>query len=105
MIGNLLDLPRTRAWVRFKELGDMYGPIFKLDILGTTHVIVSSNKIVEDLLVRKGAVYSDRGKLYMIHMVTGGGDLLANGLNNYWRRGRKFADRMLTSNMAAQWES
>ncbi len=67
-------------------------------------MIVSSNKIVEDLLVKRGAIYSDRGKLYMIHMVTGGGDLLANGLNDYWRRGRKFADRMLTSNMAAQWE-
>ena len=40
----------------------------------------------------------------MAKLVTGGRDLLANGQNDYWRRGRKFADAMMTSTMASQWE-
>ena len=104
IIGNLLDIPAEQAYLKFKELGDIYGPIFKLDIFGMTHVIVCHQNIAEDLLSRKGRIYSDRGSLHMAKLVTGGGDLLANGQNDYWRRGRKFADAMMTPAMASQWE-
>jgi cytochrome P450 len=104
IIGNLLDLPREQAYLKFKELGELYGPIFKLDIFGLTHVVICQQKIADDLLSRKGRIYSDRGNLHMGKLVTGGGDLLANGQNDYWRRGRKLADAMMTSAMASQWE-
>ena len=73
--------------------------------MGSTHVIVSQQQIAQDLLALRGAIYSDRGLLHMLKLVTGGKDLLANGLNDYWRRGRRFAGAMLTPAFASQWES
>jgi cytochrome P450 len=82
-----------------------YGPIFKLNIMGDTHVIISTQKIAEDLMARRGAIYSDRGHLNMVHLVTGSGDLLASSSEgDYWRRGRRFSAAMLTPAKAAQWE-
>lgn len=57
-----------------------YGPIFKLEVMGLTHVVISTQKVAEDLMARRGAIYSDRGHLNMVYLVTGGwlgGDLLA----------------------------
>src|ERR1700761_8772674 len=98
-------MPREKAYIKFKEWADIYGPIFKLEVFGTTHVIISSQKIAEDLMAKRGAIYSDRGTLQMIKLVTGGGDLLAaSSESDYWRRGRRFAASMLTPTMASQWE-
>lgn len=105
IFGNFFDMPREKAYLQFKEWADIYGPIFKLEILGSTHVIVSSQEIAEDLMAKKGAIYSDRGTLQMIKLVTGGRDLLASSSESeYWRLGRRFAASMLTPTMAAQWE-
>lgn len=98
-------MPREKAYLKFKEWADTYGPIFKLEIFGSTHVIVSSQEIAEDLMAKRGAIYSDRGTLHMIKLVTGGRDLLASSSeSDYWRLGRRFAASMLTPTMAAQWE-
>lgn len=98
-------MPREKAYIKFKEWADIYGPIFKLEILGNTHVIVSSQRVAEDLMARRGAIYSDRGTLHMIKLVTGGRDLLASSSESeYWRLGRRFAASMLTPAMAAHWE-
>jgi cytochrome P450 len=98
-------MPREKAYMKFKEWADIYGPIFKIDVLGNTHVIISSQTIAEDLMAKRAAIYSDRGTLHMVRLVTGGGDLLASSSEgDYWRRGRRFAASMLTPAMAAQWE-
>ena len=52
----------------------------------------------------RGAIYSDRGHLEMINMVTGGRDLLGSPQNSYWHRGRKFAAAMMAPAAVAQWE-
>jgi cytochrome P450 len=100
----MLEIPANHPWLKFKELADQYGPIFKLEIFGSTHVIISNANIANELLAMRGAIYSDRGQLYMLNMLTHNHDLLCSPENSYWTRGRKFANRMLTSAMAAQWE-
>lgn len=98
-------MPREKAYIKFKEWADIYGPIFKLEVLGTTHVIISTQQIAEDLMAKRGAIYSDRGNLHMVKLVTGGGDLLAaSSEGDYWRLGRRFAASMLTPALASQWE-
>ncbi|KAJ9635318.1 uncharacterized protein PV06_09365 [Exophiala oligosperma] len=72
LIGNLFDMPREKAFLKFKEWAEKYGPIFKIEFLGQTQVIVSNQTLAEDLLAKRGAIYSDRGTLHMIKLVTGG---------------------------------
>lgn len=59
-IGRIHDLPIQYMWVKFKEWADMYGPIYKTKMLGATFIIVSDEKIAEELLVKRAKTYSDR---------------------------------------------
>ncbi|KEF56920.1 uncharacterized protein A1O9_07110 [Exophiala aquamarina CBS 119918] len=105
VIGNLLDIPKKYAWVAFKELGDIYGPIYKLEIFGITFVIINDTAIADQLLSVRGVHYSDRGEFPMISMMTNRGDLVIRPIDDYWRRGRKFATSMLSVTAVKQWQS
>ena len=59
-IGRIHDLPRQYMWLKFKEWADTYGPIYKTSMLGTDFIIVSDEKIAEELLVKRAKIYSDR---------------------------------------------
>lgn len=60
LIGRIHDLPRTYAWVKFKEWSDKHGPIYLTSMLGTKLLVLSDEKIVDDLLVKRSKIYSDR---------------------------------------------
>src|ERR1700722_4993481 len=60
LIGRIHDLPREYMWVKLKEWADEYGPIYFTSMLGTKLLVLSDEKVVEDLLVKRGKIYSDR---------------------------------------------
>lgn len=59
-IGRIHDLPINYMWVKFREWADVYGPIYRTEMLGTKFVIVSDEKMIEDLLVKRAKYNSDR---------------------------------------------
>lgn len=59
-IGRVHDLPIEFMWTKFKEWSDIYGPIYRTKMLGTMFIIVSDEKIAEDLLVKRAKTFSDR---------------------------------------------
>lgn len=63
LIGNLADIPPKHSWLKFKDWADQYGPIFRLDIAGRNHYVVSTEKIANDLLRERGTIYSSREQL------------------------------------------
>lgn len=98
--GNAFSIPNSHAWLKFKEWGDEYGPIYQLQAFGTTLVVISKDAIANDLLSLRGAIYSDRPPLIMPGLIADNGFLGASGWNDYWRRARKFTQSMLsTSNI------
>lgn len=44
----------------FHEWGVKYGPIYQCNLGGSNHVWISDEQIAQDLLSRRGAIYSDR---------------------------------------------
>ncbi|KAK6985223.1 cytochrome P450, partial [Favolaschia claudopus] len=60
LLKNIFDLPREQHWLRFAELGEVWGDICSLTAFGQTMIIVNSVKIAEDLLDVRGANFSDR---------------------------------------------
>ncbi|KZV76735.1 cytochrome P450 oxidoreductase [Peniophora sp. CONT] len=60
LIGNLLDLPRKDDWLHWLRLGDRYGPLIFVRVLGTPMVIVNKLDMCIDMLERRSAVYSGR---------------------------------------------
>ncbi|KAJ7184629.1 cytochrome P450 [Mycena filopes] len=73
-LGNVSDVPTSEHWLKFAELGNTWGDISSLTVLGQTMIIVNSAKIAEDLLEVRGANFSDRP------VIPFGGDMV--GFNN-----------------------
>lgn len=62
-IGRIHDLPIQLMWLKFKEWADQYGPIYRTKMLGANFIIISDEKIAEDLLVKRAKVFSDRPEM------------------------------------------
>lgn len=65
IIGNALQIPADRQWLRWHEWKQRYGDIMKITVLGQPVVILSSLKASKDLLEGRGNIYSDRPSAVM----------------------------------------
>lgn len=62
-IGRVHDVPSTATWLKFWEWSQVYGPIYQMEIFGSVHVWISTEQIANDLMAKRGSVYSDRPKI------------------------------------------
>ena len=62
-LGRVHDLPIDFMWLKFKEWADIYGPIYRTKMLGANFVIISDESLAEEMMVKKGKVYSDRPEI------------------------------------------
>lgn len=62
-VGRIHDLPIEYMWLKFKEWGDTYGPIYRTQMLGAPFIIITDEKVAEDLLVKRAKIYSDRPEI------------------------------------------
>jgi cytochrome P450 len=60
VVGNLLDLPPRHSWLKLKEWSDQYGPVFRLNLAGQDHIVLSTEKVANELLRERGNIYSSR---------------------------------------------
>lgn len=63
IVGRVHDLNRFCMWKKFKEWADIYGPIYRTSMLGQQFIIISDEKIAEELLVKRGHIYSGRPQI------------------------------------------
>jgi hypothetical protein len=62
LLGNALDFANDPHLIpTFNKWADAYGPIVQFSILGQKQVVISNEKVANDLLVKRGNIYSDRG--------------------------------------------
>jgi len=105
ILGNLTEIPPFHSWLKFKQWSDEYGPLFKLSIAGAPHVVVSTEKIANDLMRERGTLYSDREQLPMA------AQLLSDNLrplflpyDTLWRKGRKLMHNLTMSSAATGYQ-
>ncbi|KAG9962676.1 cytochrome P450, partial [Aureobasidium melanogenum] len=100
IIGRIHDMPIQKMWIKFKEFADIHGPIYYTEMLGTKFIIVSDEKIAEELLVKKAKYNSDRPavpSLFDSKSTHGSMEYLPlMGKNQYWARQRRFTHGYLT---------
>jgi hypothetical protein len=63
VVGRVHDLDRFSMWKKFKEWADIYGPIYRTSMLGQQFIIISDEKIAEELLIKRGHIYSGRPQI------------------------------------------
>jgi hypothetical protein len=59
-IGRVHDVPSEQTWLKFWQWAKEYGPIYQMEIFGSVHVWISSEAIANDLMSKRGSIYSDR---------------------------------------------
>ncbi|KAM0334486.1 hypothetical protein ACHAQA_001515 [Verticillium albo-atrum] len=101
-IGRVHDVPAEGSWLKFHEWGQKYGPIYSMEMFGSTHIWISSEAIASDLLSRRSAIYSDRPFIPNLPDNRYSGNYLAlAGRNDTWKRQRKLAHGLMGTSAAA----
>jgi hypothetical protein len=62
-LGRMHDLPIDFMWLKFKEWADKYGRacgFYRTEMLGAKFLIVTNEKVAEDMLVKRAKFNSDR---------------------------------------------
>ncbi|RNJ59357.1 hypothetical protein D7B24_002735 [Verticillium nonalfalfae] len=100
-IGRVHDVPAEGSWLKFHEWGQKYGPIYTMDMFGSTHIWISSESVATDLLSRRSTIYSDRPVIPNLPDNRYSGNYLAlAGRNDTWKRQRKLAHGLMSVSAA-----
>jgi hypothetical protein len=72
LIGNAPELATSNGQLIpiFNRWYETYGPIAQFILLGEKQVVLSDDKITQDLFVKRGDIYSDRGTPHAMTIVT-----------------------------------
>ena len=96
LIGRIHDVPPERTWLQFYKWSKEFGPIFKHELFGTTHVWISSEKIAQDLLAKQSATFSDRPLINNLPINKTGGEYLPllgkNGMSIFQSPDLRYTD-------------
>ncbi|KAL1849924.1 hypothetical protein VTK73DRAFT_9787 [Phialemonium thermophilum] len=91
IVGRVHDLPRFSLWLKFKEWADIHGPIYQTRALNQNFIIVSDEKIAEELLVKRGHIYSGRPQIRsLIRHKEGPAYVALMDRHDIWTRQRKW---------------
>ncbi|ORY58411.1 cytochrome P450 [Pseudomassariella vexata] len=88
----------------FNRWNRTYGSIMAADVLGTKQVVLGTDKAANDLLVKRGNIYSGRGTPPAALFMSQGLVTFMMQKTEKWRRQRKLLHTLLASTVATKYE-
>ncbi|CAL8286671.1 unnamed protein product [Merluccius merluccius] len=96
LLGNLVDLSQKHLPSHLTGLAQRYGRIFTLTCGNSTLVVLNSNDLIKEALVKKWSDFAGRPISYTGDMVSGGGCSVSLGdYSEEWRAQRRLVHRSL----------
>lgn len=91
IIGNLHQLPKDMAFLQFAKWAKDYGPIYSLKMASRTMIVISSRRLVKEIMDKKNSISAHRPPAYAVNNLIYKGDflLLMNSDDARFRRERK----------------
>ncbi|KAL3450789.1 cytochrome P450 [Aspergillus insuetus] len=99
ILGNLHQIPTKGSYLKFTEWAHTYGGIYSLKLGTGTAIVLTSRKLVKELIDRKSSKYSNRPDSFLAHRITGGSHLLAMQYGPLWRTMRKAVHQYFMESM------
>jgi cytochrome P450 len=99
-VGNLLQMPLKKQWLKFDEWSRKYGPIFSLNLAGSVYVVISDPQIASRVLEKRSA--SDRPRMTMFQDNVGKGMYNSYGMYDEGYRLHQRMQGPVMSRRAAQ---
>jgi len=75
LVGNALQIPTGRTWLKFDEWGKQFGSIYTVYIFSKPVVVCTTSKTAGDLLDKQSAIFSDRPRFVVA------GEILSKGMH------------------------
>ncbi|KAJ7618782.1 cytochrome P450 [Roridomyces roridus] len=99
IIGNLVDIRGKRIWEACMDWSRKYdSDIIHLDLAGTSFVVLSSSEAAEELLEKRGSIYSDRPTFPMYELMEWTFILVLLKYGDRWRTQRRLFNEHLNIN-------
>ncbi|GJE98219.1 cytochrome P450 [Phanerochaete sordida] len=90
VLGNIFDLTAKELWLRITGWSKQYGDIVYIHLLGQGLVFCNTYEVAQDLLEKKGSIYSDKPNLVMAGELCGCQNMVAfTRYGDFSRRQRK----------------
>ncbi|KAI0772489.1 cytochrome P450 [Trametes elegans] len=93
LIGNALDVPTPQEypWMKYHQMCKQYKTdILRLNVLGTTIIVIDTLKPAVELLDKRSSMYSDRPRMIMLNELAGfGWNFGSMEYGEDWRECRK----------------
>ncbi|KAH8105125.1 cytochrome P450 [Cristinia sonorae] len=90
LVGNLLDFPRTRPWLTFRDWCKEYGDLVFIDLPLKPVVVIGSTKVASDLLEAKSNINSERPHSVIVFLLTWEWAIPLAPYTPRWRTGRRY---------------
>ena len=71
-LGNVHQIPKKGAHFQFTKWAKQYGGIYTLKLGTGTAAVLTSRRLVKELVDKKSSIYSERPKSYVAKLISGG---------------------------------
>ncbi|OIW27060.1 putative cytochrome P450 [Coniochaeta ligniaria NRRL 30616] len=103
IIGNLHQIPTKRTHLKFTEWAKQYGEIFSLKVGPGTTIVITSPRLIRQLVDKKSSIYNHRPTSYIGNRIISGGDhLLIMQYSDRWRTCRKLVHQFFMESMVVK---
>ncbi|OJT15145.1 O-methylsterigmatocystin oxidoreductase [Trametes pubescens] len=89
IIGNMLDLPRYKPWIKFRDLSRNHGEIAYLNVIGRPIVVLGSHRMVTDYLDKRSKITADRAYNAVVELSGQETNFATLRYGERWRRHRR----------------
>ncbi|KAJ4480284.1 cytochrome P450 [Lentinula aciculospora] len=104
IIGNILSHPLRNPWLIFTEWKAIFGDIMHLHGVRQSIIVLNSKKVMDDLLDKRGAMYSNRPRNTIVEMMGMDRGMSMLQYNDTWRLQRKLSKTALSSDAVKDYQ-
>ncbi|KAG5729423.1 O-methylsterigmatocystin oxidoreductase [Termitomyces sp. T112] len=97
IIGHIRLIPSEGQDIYFYELGQTYGDVVQLRIMGKSIIILNSVEAAVDLLDKRSSIYGDRPKLPVFELLGIADTLVFREYGKYFRLQRRMVQQYFTT--------
>ncbi|KAK1758584.1 cytochrome P450 [Echria macrotheca] len=102
VIGNLHQIPTRRTHLQFAKWAKEYGDIFSLKFGPGTSIVISSPRLIKQLVDKKSNLYSRRPASHVGGIIAAGDHLLLMQYSDQWRTCRKLVHQYFMEQMVVK---
>ena len=88
-MGNIHQIPKKGAHFQFAKWAKEFGGIYTLKLGTGTAAVITSRRLVKELVDKKSSIYSERPTSYVAKLISGGDHILLMDYGQQWRGTRK----------------